>query len=123
MLKRCFQMDMLLNLPIIDEVVKKNYPNIKIDYKIISNGMYIDASNTVSYQDSKNMHEQILNLLYERTGIIINRRKDKVHFILPDSMRALNHFLRLLSDMEPININELYDLEESLELDTIKDER
>ncbi len=120
--EKMFPNGYVIDLPIIDEVVKKNYPNIKIDYKIKSNGMYVDASNTGSYQDSKNMHEQILNLLYERTGIIVKRRKDKVHFILPDSMRALNHFLRLLSDMEPININELYDLEESLELDTIKDE-
>lgn len=109
-IEKMFPSGYVVDLPRIDELVKKNYSNIKVDYKIKINDELVDVEMGDAYKSSMNLHEQLLNLLYIKTGIVINRKKDKVHFILPVSMRELNHFLRLLSDMKSINFNELYSL-------------
>ncbi len=111
-IEKMFPSGYVVDLPKMDMIVKKNYFNIKIDYKVNVDGKYIDISERDTYKNCKNIHEQLLNLLYERTGIIINKNSDRVHFILPTSMRELNHFLRLLSQMKPINFSELYALED-----------
>ncbi|MBU5478272.1 hypothetical protein KQI69_03540, partial [Eubacterium sp. MSJ-13] len=119
-IEKMFPSGYVVDLPKLDVIVKKNYSNIKIDYKVNINGQYFDISEKDTYQNSKNIYEQLLNLLYERTGIIINKNSDRVHFILPASMRELNHFLRLLSQMKQINFCELYALEDTKDIKAIK---
>lgn len=111
-IEKMFPSGYVVDLPKIDELVKKNYSSIKIDYKISKDDELVDVETSDAYKSSKDLHEQLLNLLYTRTGIIVNRKKDRVHFLLPVSMRELNHFLRLLSDMKPVNFNELYALQD-----------
>lgn len=115
-IEKMFPSGYVVDLPRIDELVKKNYSNIKVDYKLRKNDELLPVETNNAYKESKDLHEQLLNLLYAKTGIIINRKKDKVHFILPVSMRELNHFLRLLSDMKPVDFNELYAIQDGTSL-------
>lgn len=46
--------------------------------------------------------DEIFRLIYQKTGIIFLKREDHLHFIIPDNMRDLSHFLAVLAQMRSV---------------------
>lgn len=46
--------------------------------------------------------DEIFRLIYQKTGIIFLKRNDHLHFIIPDNMRDLSHFLAVLAQMRSV---------------------
>jgi len=55
-----------------------------------------------------NYADQLGKALYERTGMIFIKNKDQECFFFPSTLRELNHFTRMLDEMEVIDEDRLF---------------
>ncbi len=60
------------------------------------------------------MQEQLLKLIYLRTGIVLVPREGQVHPFLPHTLRELTHILKLLGGMYEINCDQVYGSQEKI---------
>lgn len=51
----------------------------------------------------KNMQQQLIKMLYIKTGIVLFEHSGEIHPMLPHTLRELAHFMKLLDDMEAID--------------------
>ncbi len=79
-------------------------------------GSEID-SNTENCQ-CKNMQQQLIKILYMKTGIILLERSGEIHPLLPHTLRELTHFIKLLDDMEMIDQRKAFSARDNIKEDT-----
>lgn len=56
----------------------------------------------------RNLEQQLIKLLYLKTGIVLLEYPGEMHPILPHTLRELTHFIKLLDDMENIDQQEAF---------------
>ena len=98
-----------IDLPQIDYLLAESYEEIKFEYRIPDEnhkGKFLSAFQEV--ENFGNIQEQILRLLYIKTGIVLINEKEAMHVFLPHTFRELTHFVKLLYDMPDINCDEVY---------------
>lgn len=84
-------------------VYLKEHPDTDILYKVGETSLLPDKSH---FHDSQ---EQIFRLIYQKTGMIFLRRENHLHYIIPDNMRLLGHFLAMLVQMQTVTSPEIRD--------------
>jgi len=59
-------------------------------------------------EECRDIQEQLLKLLYRRTGIVLAGQKEHMHIFLPHTFRELTHMVKLFYDMHDIDCDEIY---------------
>lgn len=96
-----------IELPSLQDYMLKHHDSLKLEYYV---GYALDRRNIFeglieNDPDTVNMQQQLLRLLYCKTGMIFKSEPGKYHPVLPTTMRELTHFLKMLSDMEDVDLN------------------
>lgn len=68
----------------------------------------------------RNMQQQLIKILYMKTGIILLERSGEIHPMLPHTLRELTHFIKLLDDMERIDQRKAFSERKSTEIEKWK---
>lgn len=95
-----------IDLPKIDAVIKENREGISFRY-FERAGSEKKELLKECYGDEKGIHNRLVRIIYKRTGIIFDDKSD-IHPFLPQKMRELTHFVKLLADMEDIDCDQVY---------------
>lgn len=91
-----------IDLPQIDNILIEGYENIKFRYMLmVKPGEYVSAFDEKELDKCKNVQEQLLRILYRRTGIIFSNQK--MHPFMPHTLRELTHWVKMLCDMHGID--------------------
>lgn len=98
-IEKIFPVGHKIVLPDIDTIIREEFGLIKIKYNC--EPILFDKN----YDLCEDMQEQLLKALYHKTGIILLKEKGKLHPFLPHTLRELTHFVKMLSEMETINHN------------------
>lgn len=87
----------IILLPNVSTYVAEKPSEISVSY-------FIDENTDLFKKFSKctDIQEQLLKLLYFKTGIIFLKQDGGLHPFLPHTMRALTHFIKLLDNMQDI---------------------
>lgn len=80
----------------------KSVDKLKLSYVDFDEKEKTFFSNDFDYAD------QLAKALYDRTGMIFIKNKDKECPFFPSTLRELNHFARMLDEMEIVDENKLY---------------
>ena len=84
-------------LPSLKSYLKEQIDDVTICYTVLKEKILPE-------EDSEKIgtQNQILRLIYEKTGIVFLKGKEQLHYIIPDNMRVFSHFLAMLAQMESI---------------------
>ena len=112
-----------IDLPQLDDMLAERLDHIKFDYKI-QNGEkeYGSAFADVDFGQCNDLQEQLLKILYSRTGMIFRGQDQSIHPFMPHTFRELTHWIKLLYNMHEIDCDrdvyrkfqKLEDLDDSL---------
>lgn len=108
-------------LPSLNSYLKEHSKDIKICCTVMGEPVLPDES---EFQD---IQKQVFRLIYEKTGLIYLKREDHFHYVIPDNMRAMSHFLAMLSQMKEVakpdedKFNLILDKTEQLEAGKLKE--
>lgn len=94
-----------IELPKLQNVIGEEHIKLKVEYGIGSKNLFPNELNGCN-----DIQEQLIKFIYLRTGIILMKNEDKMHPFLPCRLRELTHLIKLLSDMEPVNYNCIFEL-------------
>lgn len=86
-----------IDLPEVDAMFSEGSQALKLEY--YREGTEIFQKEATGCMD---MQEQLLKLLYLRTGVVLLKRQGELHPFLPHTMRELTHFVKLLGDMDTV---------------------
>lgn len=94
-----------IDLPDLNVVLKNTNIPIKLIYIERKEG--VDRSLLPS-DDCEGMflQEQLLNLLYKKTGVLFLKPREGRHSLLPRTMRELTHFLKYFTEMQDVITDE-----------------
>lgn len=91
-----------IDLPEVDTAISENSQSLKVLYY-----KYSGQEKTELFQKGVtgcgDMQEQLLKLLYMKTGIVLLKRQREMHPFLPHTLRELTHFVKMLDGMETVN--------------------
>ena len=96
-----------IELPKLQNIIGEKHANLKVDYKV--NGK---SELFAEFKGCNDIQEQLIRLIYLRTGIILMKSEEKMHPFLPCRLRELTHLIKLLSDMESVDHNCIFELAE-----------
>lgn len=99
-----------IELPKLQNVIGEEHTNLLVEYKL--NGF---SQFSEEFSDCNDIQEQLIKLIYLRTGVILLKSEDKIHPFLPCRLRELTHLIKLLSDMEPVDHNRIFELAQNSE--------
>lgn len=98
-------------IPKVDDFIRDSFNRIKLRYVEYKNGrmngeptdLLTINENLITNRHQKDYYqEKLITLIYLKTGIILVKPKYYLHTFLPSSMRMLNHFMTLISDMDDV---------------------
>ena len=92
-------------LPDIGETIRQHLSKLRVNYQEpndSSNGR-ADAKETNLLSENGTYQEQLLELLYRKTGMVFTFEQDYLHNLLPAHMRELCQFLPFFSSMEDVS--------------------
>ncbi len=87
-----------IDLPEVDAMFSEGSQAVRLEY-------YQDEETEIFQKEATrcmDMQEQLLKLLYLRTGMVLLKRPGELHPFLPHTMRELTHFVKLLGDMDTV---------------------
>lgn len=93
-------------LPVIERLISESYQELKVCYYHTEEDLFA-GEEFLSCQD---IQEQLLKLLYMKTGIVLLKQKENRHPFLPHTLRELTHFLKLLNEMDTVNFELAYQI-------------
>lgn len=104
---KLFPLTRQIILPDLSSYFKEHPENITLSYKIQTQKICnIDGKERIILPDDNesitDFQEQIFRLIYRKTGIIFLTHQRNLHFIIPDNMRLLGHFLSMLVQMQDV---------------------
>lgn len=103
-LEKMFPKGHRVDLPQLDWMMQVYHGQIRLEYKV-SNQSELDDL----FENCQDIQEQLLKFLYIRTGIIfLPKKKQCQNSFLPRTMRELTHFVKMLYDMEDVNVNDIF---------------
>lgn len=102
-LEKMFPEGHRIYLPDIGDVLRHKSQNVRIQYKNAIDGMTID----LNYEECCDIQEQLLRLIYDRTGLVFLKKDRGMRSLFPETMRQLTHFLMEMGEMQPVNHQEL----------------
>ena len=109
-MEKMFPVGHRIDLPLIDEKVKWNGSDVKVEYRYIDFEKNEEIDMFAEYNGMcHDYQEQLFRALYERTGMIFDKSDENVHLLLPSTMRELTHFLKLLRSMELIDLYKAFE--------------
>lgn len=93
-------------LPNVKHVINNEYDRINISYTKRNGEMTDFLSSYLLNPNRKEFHfqEQLITLIYQKTGIILVEPNGYLHDFLPNNLRELNHFVSFLNGMENLII-------------------
>jgi len=104
-LEKVFPVMHRVDLPRIDNLLEEEFKNVRFDYKRWNDkGVPESAFTGAALDQSENMQKQLLKLLYMRTGMLFIGDGDGLHPFMPHTLRELTHWVKMLYDMQEINI-------------------
>lgn len=111
-LEKVFPNGHRINLPQMDELVAEGHENIQFTYILATNkeGKPSKIAFGREMSGCKDMQEQLLRLLYLRTGMVFVAQNGNLHGFLPHTFRELAHWLKMLYDMNGITCDEVYQM-------------
>jgi len=106
-LEKVFPVSHRIDLPQIDYLFMESHERLKFTYMVPGeDGKLRSAFNEA--EDSGDIQEQLLKLLYARTGIVLADPEGQFHTFLPHTFRELAHWVKMLYDMHGINCDRIY---------------
>lgn len=96
-----------INLPQIDDALSKG-ESLYVSYVNAPKGE--KEQELLSAGGQKNLQEQLFLEIYNKTGIIFLKPEEGLHPFLPHTLRQLTHFLKLLSEMDKIHFDLVYNV-------------
>lgn len=93
-----------VTLPVMERLISESYQELRVSYYHGAEDLFANEE----FQNCQDIQEQLLKLLYKKTGIVLLKKKENRHPFLPYTLRELTHFLKLLSEMDTINFELAY---------------
>lgn len=84
-----------IELPKIDNFLSEDTEKVIMEYIEAEDSCF---KNEIS--DCEDLQEQLLRLLYNRTGMIFMKKEAGMNPVLPVTLRELNHFIKMMKSME-----------------------
>ena len=88
-----------INLPPLNSYLREHMDSVRIEYQNPDESPVIPDSEEGRFPDNQ---EQIFRLIYRKTGLIFLKPGHDLHYIIPDNMRLLSHFLAIFSQMQDV---------------------
>lgn len=106
-------------LPEIDKLLSQSPESVILEYSNKGD----ENSQEQFLNTSDNVQEQLLKLIYDKTGIVFLKPESGLHPFLPSTLREMTHFLKLFCDMKDVNMEVAYkgvwkEFEENKEVET-----
>lgn len=97
-----------VELPKLQKVIGEEHTNLLIEYNLNDHSQF-----SKEFSGCKDIQEQLIKFIYLRTGIILLKSEEKMHPFLPCRLRELTHLIKLLSEMEAVDYNHIFELAEN----------
>lgn len=110
-LEKVFPVTHRIDLPKIDYMLMEGYEDVRFEYIVPDDkvkGTTRHAFEELYPEDCKNLQDQLLEVLYKRTGLVFVERSRKMHLFLPHTLRELVHWVKMLYDMHEVDCDDLY---------------
>ena len=111
-LEKAFPVTHRIDLPKIDYMLMEGYEDVRFEYIVPDDkvkGMTKHAFEELYPEDCRNLQDQLLEVLYKRTGLVFAERSRKMHHFLPHTLRELAHWVKMLYDMHEVDCDDLYE--------------
>lgn len=95
-----------ITLPVMERLISESYQELRVCY--YHEGQ--DLFDREEFLVCRDIQEQVLNLLYMKTGIILLKQKEELHSFLPHTLRELTHLLKLLNEMDTVEFKSAYQM-------------
>ncbi len=108
-LEKLFPVGHKIVLPQMDNLIAKQRDDLMMLYIKSEKNLEEDSGDVFRdiTEECKDIQEQLLCLVYHRTGMIFTKEEDILHPILPHTLRELTHFVKVLDDMDTVNFETL----------------
>ncbi len=104
-LEKMFPHGHRISLPELKDDECLNFDYLKLVYK----EKITDENNLVVFPGCDTIKDQLLRLMFERTGVVFRKNRQGMHPFLPDTLRELTHLLRIMfEDMQEVDQDKLY---------------
>ncbi len=115
-LEKMFPIGHRIEMPTMENMIANRNTTIDLrycKYNEKKNGWFMEAFQEKIAEKYSEIQEQLLHILYLKTGMVFLRKPGTLHYIFPRTLRELTHFTRMLDDMESfgeegINVSELF---------------
>lgn len=99
-LEKVFPEGHIIELPVMQNMMAEDYAKLRIRYL---DGEVENKRQESMVGDSENLCAYLLRAIYRKTGLILLNTKERIHPLLPRTMRELAHLLNLLDEMPDID--------------------
>jgi hypothetical protein len=96
-----------IDLPRLDWMMQTLPGQLKLEYKVEKQAEKQKELDEL-FSGCGDIQEQLIKFLYTKTGIVLMKDHQTINRFLPHTMRELTHFVKLLYDMETVDVNEVY---------------
>lgn len=115
-LEKLFPIGHRIEMPKLENMIANRNTAIELrycKYNEKKNGWFMEALQEKIAEKYSEIQEQLLRILYLKTGMVFLRKPGTLHYIFPRTLRELTHFTRMLDDMESfgeegIDVSELF---------------
>lgn len=103
-LEKVFPVTHRIDLPQIEYMLMEGYKSVTFEYLVLDEkeGKMISAFKGLCSDNCTNLQDQLLELLYMRTGLVFVGKNKKMHLFLPHTLRELAHWVKMLYGMHAI---------------------
>lgn len=108
-LEKVFPVAHRIDLPQIEYMLMEGYKSVTFEYIVLDgNGEKKSAFKELCPEYCTNLQDQLLELLYKRTGLVFMGKMGKMHPFLPHTLRELAHWVKMLYGMYEIDCDDVY---------------
>lgn len=104
-LEKVFPVIHRIDLPQLDSLIVDTVENVTFEYKKYEKEkeVWVSVFPDIDFEQCHNLHEQLTQIVYSRTGIIFLPQEQDVHLFMPHTFRELAQWLKMLHSMHEID--------------------
>lgn len=104
-LEKVFPVIHRIDLPQLDSLIADTAENVTFEYQKYEKKKeeWVSVFPDINFKQCHNLHEQLMRIVYSRTGMIFMPQEQDVHLFMPHTFRELTQWLKMLHSMNELD--------------------
>lgn len=104
-LEKAFPVIHRIDLPQLDSLIADTAENVTFEYQKYEKKKeeWVSVFPDIHFEQCHNLHEQLIRIVYSRTGMIFMPQEQEVHLFMPHTFRELTQWLKMMHSMHELD--------------------